>query len=301
MGQNAIMVTDYDWYEFFYENELPNTPINFWTPTPWRMKQLDTNSSLFFLLKSPIRKIGGFGKFYDYLELSIDEAWDRFGLNNGVYSKSELLTRNNFYTSKHSTNDYRGLIGCILITNAEFLSESDFFPSENINVTFPKQVVKYKYFADDIIDLGAYQNFSFEAINENFSLQQSKDANRKFIPQKQRVGQADFRLKVLKAYNGRCAITGTMESSTLEAAHIQPYLNKESNHIQNGICLRADIHKLFDSYLLTLNDNYEIMISEKLTETEYTELNGRTINLPNDRKHYPSVEAINSRMVSFRN
>src|SRR5258708_30247438 len=32
----------------------------------------------------------------------------------------------------------------------------------------------------------------------------------------------------------------------LEAAHIQPYVDERSNHPQNGLCLRVDLHRLFD-------------------------------------------------------
>ena len=38
-----------------------------------------------------------------------------------------------------------------------------------------------------------------------------------------RQGQADFRAKLLVAYEGRCAVTGTEVPEVLQAAHIEPY------------------------------------------------------------------------------
>lgn len=61
-----------------------------------------------------------------------------------------------------------------------------------------------------------------------------------------RRGQQEFREKLLVAYEGRCAITGCDAIEALEAAHIVPYLGTETNHVQNGLLLRADIHTLFD-------------------------------------------------------
>ncbi|WP_375091222.1 HNH endonuclease [Peribacillus sp. RS7] len=40
---------------------------------------------------------------------------------------------------------------------------------------------------------------------------------------------------------GKYAITGDSVYEVLEACHIQPYKNEDSNHMQNGILLRADI------------------------------------------------------------
>ena len=53
----------------------------------------------------------------------------------------------------------------------------------------------------------------------------------------EREGQGAFRVRLLRAYEGRCAITGEHTEPVLDAAHIQPYLGPGSNHIQNGLLL----------------------------------------------------------------
>jgi predicted restriction endonuclease len=59
-------------------------------------------------------------------------------------------------------------------------------------------------------------------------------------------GQINFRSKLLKIYNEKCAISATNLPPVLEAAHIVPYQGVETNNITNGILLRSDFHILFD-------------------------------------------------------
>jgi predicted restriction endonuclease len=58
------------------------------------------------------------------------------------------------------------------------------------------------------------------------------------------------------AYGRRCAVTCERSLPTLDAAHIQPYRGPRSNHLQNGLVLRADIHRLFDSGYVTVTPEY---------------------------------------------
>ncbi|MFC1861250.1 HNH endonuclease [Chloroflexota bacterium] len=109
---------------------------------------------------------------------------------------------------------------------------------------------------------------------------------------KSRQRQVQFRQEVLKAYEYRCSITGEKCLDVLEAAHIQPYLGEESNHIQNGIPLRMDLHRLFDTGLITIDGNYRIQISHHLKSQEYEALNGKEIILSENKFHYPSTKAL---------
>ena len=93
-------------------------------------------------------------------------------------------------------------------------------------------------------------------------------------------------------YHSKCAITGTCQKDVLDAAHIQPYLNEKSNHIQNGICLRSDIHRLFDNGLLSIDKNFNVEVSAKLKDEQYKWLHASTIFLPEDYKNRPSQIAL---------
>jgi putative restriction endonuclease len=116
-----------------------------------------------------------------------------------------------------------------------------------------------------------------------------------------RAGQAVFRQKVLAAYGHRCCVTGESTLKVLDAAHIQPYVNRESNHVQNGLALRTDLHNLFDAGLLSIDDEYRLTISSRLKSKGYAAYDGRKMSLPDKAAHWPSKEALGAhRMVVFR-
>jgi putative restriction endonuclease len=109
----------------------------------------------------------------------------------------------------------------------------------------------------------------------------------------QRQGQAQFRAKLLRAYGGRCAITGCDASSTLEAAHIVPYQGSATNLEANGLLLRADIHTLFDLGLIAIDgDTMSVILSPTLSSGHYSKLQGRKITLPDDASYRPNAEAL---------
>ena len=64
-----------------------------------------------------------------------------------------------------------------------------------------------------------------------------------------RRGQKKFRKALFAAYRNRCAVTGSSVYFVLEAAHIDRYFGDHSNHVTNGLLLRADLHTLFDLQL----------------------------------------------------
>ena len=63
----------------------------------------------------------------------------------------------------------------------------------------------------------------------------------------QRGQQGQFRQQLLDMDERRCAVTGETCESVLEAAHIVPAHKGGREVPSNGILLRADIHRLFDS------------------------------------------------------
>jgi hypothetical protein len=68
----------------------------------------------------------------------------------------------------------------------------------------------------------------------------------------ERPGQAQFRFTLMMAYGGQCCISGCSVSEALEGAHIDPFSGKLSDHPQNGLLLRSDLHALFDAGLMAI-------------------------------------------------
>lgn len=110
----------------------------------------------------------------------------------------------------------------------------------------------------------------------------------KAVKSNSRVGQAQFRRNILDAYNKTCCISRINEPEVLEAAHIHPYSIPNDNHVNNGICLRTDIHRLFDCGLITIRPDCTVKISETLTDPEYTIFEKSVIQVPADFINRPS-------------
>jgi putative restriction endonuclease len=117
------------------------------------------------------------------------------------------------------------------------------------------------------------------------------------VPVRPRLGQRSFRVAVLDSYGRRCAITNEKTLPVLEAAHIREYSYLPVHSINNGILLRADIHKLFDSGYVTVTPEYQFEVSRRIKEEfengrDYYALHGSRIRLPQDIAHRPAVESL---------
>lgn len=82
---------------------------------------------------------------------------------------------------------------------------------------------------------------------------------------KVRIGQQFFRNAVLSAYDQRCCISGLASSQLLVASHIVPWSADEHNRLNphNGLALSALHDKAFDSGLITIDEDYCVVVSNK--------------------------------------
>lgn len=140
---------------------------------------------------------------------------------------------------------------------------------------------------------------SDELIFDPHNIQDATEKTIKSVVQRQ--GQPEFRKNLIDAYNGQCAFTGTNAEEALEAAHIIGYKGKETNHVSNGLLLRADIHTLFDLNLIAIDPKtMTVIISPTLSNTTYKELSGKKVFLPENKKDMPSLEALELNRQKFR-
>ncbi|AWH52070.1 HNH endonuclease [Stenotrophomonas sp. ESTM1D_MKCIP4_1] len=108
-----------------------------------------------------------------------------------------------------------------------------------------------------------------------------------------RRGQPAFRTSLLKAYGGHCAMSGCDVVDALEAAHIHPYLGQASNAVSNGLLLRADIHTLFDLYLVAVDpDSRRIAVAPALRQSTYGDLDGSALTSPISADMVASAESL---------
>lgn len=93
------------------------------------------------------------------------------------------------------------------------------------------------------------------------------------VTHSQRLHQSFFRDAVLSSYDHRCCITGLpVETGTLVASHIRPWRDcTGSDEFRradptNGLCLSATFDRLFDRHLISLSDDYRLIVSPRLAE-----------------------------------
>jgi hypothetical protein len=111
-----------------------------------------------------------------------------------------------------------------------------------------------------------------------------------------------FRSTLLEVYNRQCAITGFDVVQALEAAQIYPYYKKGKTYkVENGLLLRADIHKLFDLYQIAVHpETMEVSIAPELEGTGYGELNGKKLRLPEDKNLWPDRKMLERHYKQFQ-
>lgn len=113
-------------------------------------------------------------------------------------------------------------------------------------------------------------------------------------------GSPAFRKALLDAYNGRCAITGANTSDVLDAVVISQDLEFEPMKVSDGLLLRTDIHRLFDEHLLSIDpSSYEVVLAPKVSNSEYRDLEGISIELPLKEEDWPDSKSLQSHFDTF--
>ena len=135
-----------------------------------------------------------------------------------------------------------------------------------------------------------------------FDVGSIEDARRRVaISIVQRRGQSSFRDKLLLVYRRMCTITGYDAVDALEACHISPYMGHSSNHVQNGLLLRSDIHTLFDLGLIGIDpESNKVVVSPRLRNTSYGALHGNMANLPDELHLRPNKIVLAERLRCLR-
>ena len=116
-----------------------------------------------------------------------------------------------------------------------------------------------------------------------------------------RDGQSLFRMDLLTAYDGTCVVSACTVMAALQAAHIEPFNGLSTNHVTNGLLLRADLHALFDADLLGINPttNEVRLHPEILAEGNYQDLDRSMIRAPVLVHAVPAYDALEKRWELF--
>lgn len=136
----------------------------------------------------------------------------------------------------------------------------------------------------DFADRASFSKTEQETIDTGDQVEQQK-----LVLRVQRIRQDKFRKSLIDAYGGRCAITGTNVPEVLQAAHIEPYRGSRSQKVENGILLRADIHLLYDSRLISITPcSHKVTLHPRLKRSDYSHLSQKQIAVPADPRLKPN-------------
>lgn len=94
--------------------------------------------------------------------------------------------------------------------------------------------------------------------------------------QEVRMRQQAFRLRVGARCGWRCVVTGCTVKAVLDAAHLPGKDWRSDNQAEDGVLLRADLHRLLDRRLAELRDG-KFWLDKSLRQGEYGEFHQREL------------------------
>ena len=256
-----VGITDYDWFRFL--SELPGIDeVNFWQPGGRTNFQALRPGELFlFKLHAPRNFIVGGGVFARADILPTSLAWEAFGASNGAPSLTEMRRRIAFYRGipDDPRQDYS--IGCRVLTQPFFLTESQRIA---VPPSWSRHIQQGRIYDADAGD----GRLLWEAVMDRSMLQRdpaiASPRHGSPILIRPRLGQGAFRVSVTSIYQHRCALTGERTLPILDAAHIRRYEEGGEHDVTNGLLLRTDIHRLFDKGYVTISRNGRFEVGQRL-------------------------------------
>jgi putative restriction endonuclease len=120
--------------------------------------------------------------------------------------------------------------------------------------------------------------------------------------------EAAFAVSVKAAYANTCAMTGLQiinggGRAEVQAAHIRPVAAGGSDSVRNGLALSGTIHWMFDRGLVSVDDDFSILIATGRLPDAVTRLlrEDRKIAVPNRREDRPHLTHLRyHRQVIFK-
>jgi putative restriction endonuclease len=288
--------TDHSWWQYL-RGRSDLQEVNFWRPSgARRFSALASGEPFFFRLKSPINRIGGFGLFARYAALPIWRTWEVFGQANGVADELQLLERVSRLARRRV--GLADAVGCVAVTGCTFFDPDDLV---DVPRSFNPQNL-----SGALIDLGSNEGQGLWAACLERAVQRSRavdwiaaavERQRHGQPHivTPRLGQGSFRIAVMDAYRGACAITREHSLPALEAVHIRPWSEGGSHELPNGLPLRRDLHRLFDLGYVSVRPDGRFLVSTRLKSEfanghTYYALEGLQMLAPFDPSAKPSPE-----------
>jgi hypothetical protein len=140
-SSNCLYPTDPEWIEILRREDVRQT-ANFWRKDKRRLA-LAQGANFYFKLQGD-NVVVGRGKFSEMHTMTIEQAWDAYGVGNGAYGLEQLAEKAHHVLNIPPAED---LINCIVLDDLEFLQPNDFYVVSHD--LFPSNILGAKFFTDD--------------------------------------------------------------------------------------------------------------------------------------------------------
>lgn len=148
----------------------------------------------------------------------------------------------------------------------------------------------YDSCSDDEEEIESCLNYEPDALDMFAHDPKSKDGLDRIREVKTRIGQRAFRTMVMRNYNNTCCITGLNIPILNRASHIIGWAERIETRMlpSNGICLSATYDAAFDKKLISLDEQYRLIISKDIqdyytnhcVQSYFKNRKGQTIEYP---------------------
>ena len=128
------------------------------------------------------------------------------------------------------------------------------------------------------------------------------------IEEERPVRSAGFRKAIMTIYDWTCAvcelnIRALRGESVTDAAHIIPFSVSHNDDVRNGISLCKSHHWAFDTGLISVDDDYQVIVSPSMSEqgppaSMLTQLRDKRIWTPAEDRYHPDRGALEWHRVS---
>lgn len=118
-----------------------------------------------------------------------------------------------------------------------------------------------------------------------------------------------FKKEVPKIYDNTCCISGMRVDSIdnismIDACHIIPFSESYNDTITNGIALCPNLHRAFDRGMISISDNYKVILKNNFIEPNRSSYNlkqfdGIKILLPENPMYFPSKDSLSHHRARF--
>lgn len=286
MSESAILHhANRKWFDSLINAHLRGE-INFWTK-PKRIKLEE--GQLFFLKEKG--QIFGCGEISRVEEISIREAWLRYGIRNGVNGIEGFIQTIKDRKLPYTELNEDTVLLCIILANAFRFNPINFSEiglNHNVRFFMTMNTEQVKYLEKEIF-AGSFDTNNAE-----------REVKFKEMVVQSRLFQQYFRDEILNTYSHECLICGCDVDETLEAAHIlevrdRPEFGADTS---NGLCMCRNHHAMFDRRLLLISAEGEVSIesnhkgTSKFITKEFDLFNGiRLEDLSNKTKSYLALRS----------